>query len=342
MRDTTVGIDIGTTSVKAVVVDAAGTVIDRVRVPHPVRVPAADRLEHDAGRAWRRGPRRALAKLDTSEATAVAVSTMVPSMTAVDRRGRPLTAGLLYGDARGRDGTVERRRDSDAGEVLGFIRWTAAQAPDAAGYWPASAVANYALGAAPVLDMGTAYTTSPLFNRGEWDAEVCAELGIDVAQLPRLGMTGAPIGTVTGTSMVLAGGCVDGMCEQLVAGADEPGDVLVICGTTLITWLVTAEPVTAPGLWSVAHLAPGRFVVGGPSNAGGLFLNWATALLGDSSEDVNPASIPLWVPYPRGERVPLQDPNRRGQLVDLDLTHGPAAAHPARCQDDPMTMRRRP
>jgi len=117
-HDLTVGIDIGTTSVKGVVVDGSGTIVDRVRVPHPVNVPAPDRFEHDPNRAWRAGPRKAFARLAAHRPLAVAVSTMVPSLTAVDRSGRAVTPGLLYGDARGRDG-VERTTTSDAGEVVG-------------------------------------------------------------------------------------------------------------------------------------------------------------------------------------------------------------------------------
>ena len=44
----TVGIDIGTTSVKAVAADGDGTVVARARVPHRLLVPAPDQLEHDA------------------------------------------------------------------------------------------------------------------------------------------------------------------------------------------------------------------------------------------------------------------------------------------------------
>src|ERR1700674_2297979 len=58
MSDLTVGIDIGTTSVKGVIVDGRGHILDRVRVPHPIVVPAPDRFEHDANRAWRAGPPR--------------------------------------------------------------------------------------------------------------------------------------------------------------------------------------------------------------------------------------------------------------------------------------------
>lgn len=99
----TIGVDVGTTSVKAVAVDEKGTVVARTRVPHPVGTPTADLLEHDANGSWRRGPRRAFAKVAAAldgPAAGVVVSSMVPSITAVDRRGVPKLPGLLYGDAR--------------------------------------------------------------------------------------------------------------------------------------------------------------------------------------------------------------------------------------------------
>ena len=85
-------------------------------------------------------------------------------------------------------------------------------------------------------------------------------------------------------------------------------------------WAVVPEAVDVPNYYAMPNTAGGTFLVGGPSNAGGLFLNWATALLGDGAERGRSGAVPVWVPYPRGERVPLQDPDRRGQLVDLDLT----------------------
>ena len=57
------GIDIGSTSVKAIAADGDGKVVARARVAHPLIAPAADRLEHDANKAWRLGPRRALKAL---------------------------------------------------------------------------------------------------------------------------------------------------------------------------------------------------------------------------------------------------------------------------------------
>jgi xylulokinase len=327
----TVGIDIGTTSVKAVAADPSGRVLARVRVPHPIIVGSPDHFEHDADRAWRRGPRRAYARMAPFEPAAVAVSAMVPSLTAVDRKGRPLSPGLLYGDARGRTGGVERSTDSDAGEVVGFLRWTASAAPGASGFWSAPAVANYALGREAVVDIGTAFTSTPLFGDSGWDADVCASCGIDASQLPRVEMMGAPIGRVTGSDAVLAGGCVDAMCEGMVAAADRTGDVLVHCGTTLIAWAVIDDAVNVPGLWTIPSMAPGKWAIGGPSNAGGLFLGYVAGLVGrpGRNETLDPANIPVWLPYVRGERSPFHDPSRRASLQGLNLTHGPLAVQRA-------------
>ncbi|MFY9764175.1 MAG: FGGY family carbohydrate kinase, partial [Mycobacterium sp.] len=182
-EEATIGIDIGTTAVKAVAADADGRVVARARIPHELRVPTPDRLEHNADEAWRQGPLMALDQMARPDALAVAVSAMVPSLTAVDSSGRPITPGLLYGDSRGR--VPDGHNDAQAGpfpvgEAAEFLRWTAAQAPDAAGYWPAPAVANYALAGEAVVDFPTAYTALPLFDATGWSAEACAERGATV------------------------------------------------------------------------------------------------------------------------------------------------------------------
>src|SRR4051794_20045534 len=112
----TVGIDIGTSSVKAVAADDDGNVIRRARVPHTFAIPTPDRFQHDARVAWFDGPRAALEGLALDEAgvapQAVSVAAMVPSLTAVDEHEHPIGPGLLYGDERGRgseDGPFSER-----------------------------------------------------------------------------------------------------------------------------------------------------------------------------------------------------------------------------------------
>ena len=340
MSEVTVGVDIGTSSVKAVAADSDGNVVGSARIPHRFYVPTPGRFEHDANEAWRRGPEAAVGELAHTRPAGVSVAAMVPSLTAVDRGGVPVTPGLLYGDERGRHGQ-RAGHPAESGELLAFLRWTVGAAPDAAGYWPAQAVANHALAGEAVLDTTTAATAYPLFDWTGWDAEIAGDVGVRPDQLPKLAPTGFECGRVGGPDgPALGSGCIDAFAEQLVAGADEDGDVLVILGTTLIVWAVTSSDETVPDHYAIPHTAPGKTLVGGPSNAGGLFLNWVSDLVGDGEPPSDPGAVPVWAPFPRGERVPLNDPARRAVLAGLDLTHGPGTVRRAAFEASGFVARR--
>ena len=138
------GVDIGTSSVKAVAVDATGAVVARVRIPHQVEMPTPDVFQHDARAAWCDGVQAAVGEVAAGHRVlGITVAAMVPSLCAVDADGRPISPGLLYGDARGGTGGGA---PTDSGELVGFLRWLAGRYPEAAGFWPAQAVANAALG----------------------------------------------------------------------------------------------------------------------------------------------------------------------------------------------------
>ncbi|MFZ4584135.1 MAG: xylulokinase [Acidimicrobiia bacterium] len=329
MTSVTVGIDIGTTSVKAIAADDDGTVVARARVPHALHIPTPTRMQHDANEVWRDGPQQALQALGSLDIAAVSVAAMVPSLTAVDANGRALLPGLLYGDDRG--GSAMSGNPAESGELIRFAEWCTRERPDAAGLWPAPAVANHALMGDGVLDTMTAATASPLFdwNTGAWSETVASAHGLDVAKLPRIVPAGWKAGRMGGDGPIVAAGAVDAFAEQLVAGADNDGDVLVILGTTLIVWCVSDSFDAPPGWYSVPHSAPGKFLVGGPSNAGGLFCNWAQSLLADGPPPTDPERIPVWLPYPRGERAPYDDSTKRAALFGLDLLHSPGAARRA-------------
>ncbi|MFM8236457.1 MAG: FGGY-family carbohydrate kinase [Actinomycetota bacterium] len=346
MTEVTVGIDIGTSSVKAIAADGDGNVVARARVPHPFSVPTPDRFEHDAALAWREGPQRALDALGDIAPRGLSVAAMVPSLTAVDRDGVPRAPGLLYGDERGRH-EGEDSPIAEAGELMAFLRWHVAHAPDARGYWMAQAVANHALCGRPVVSNLVAMTAHPLFDFVQWDEARLLECGARPNQMPEIGPATQALAEVDGRpGCVLEGGTIDALGEQLVAGAEEPGDVLVILGTTLITWCVAESAEAATGHYAIPHTAAGRWLVGGPSNAGGLFLDWADRLaagagrssVGDLPAD--PGRVPVWAPYPRGERVPFSDPSRRARLVDLDLTHDATAVRRAAFEASGFVARR--
>jgi xylulokinase len=193
-----------------------------------------------------------------------------------------------------------------------------------------------------VLDTSTAATAAGLldWSTGGWDEEAARAAGISTVQLPRLVPTGLEAGRVDGDGPPLASGCIDALAEQLVAGADDDGDVLVILGTTLIVWVVTERTDQVPGYWTIPHTAAGKMLVGGPSNAGGLFLDWVGRLLETGEPPRDPGAVPVWAPYPRGERVPFHDPYRRAALADLDLTHGAGALRRAAYEASGFCARR--
>ena len=134
------------------------------------------------------------------------------------------------------------------------------------------------------------------------------------------------------------------MAEQIVAGADEEGDVLAILGTTLIVWAVLPDLVADSPFYSVPHTAPGgKWLFGGPSNAGGLFLGWASRF--------SPATTPTTRAWRRttsryGSRTRAANGcrsttrTRRAELVDLDLTHGPHAIRRAAFEASGFVTRR--
>jgi xylulokinase len=355
----TVGIDIGTTSVKGLAVSGEGVVIARAQVPHRVVVESADRLEHDASKAWRAGPLKAFkavkaeAAAQGHEVAGVCVSSMVPSLTAVNRRGVPTVPGLLYGDVRGRTGleaSGEKPGESFAmKDAEGFLKWAIEQDPKAAGYWPAQAVATNAIGGTPAIDTAMTASLGALHTWGKWDEEYLSALGVGVSQMPTVVPMGGSAGTIKGTETHVAGGTVDALCDQIVSGASEVGDVLVIVGATLVVWIVTDEWIEVPGLWTVPHTVPDRILIGGASNAGALFVDWARRIQANllphgkalqEARSGEASRVPVWLPYLRGERVPFHDPLMRSSIHGLDICSTPVALERAAYEASGFVVRR--
>ena len=351
MAHVTVGIDIGTTSVKAVAADANGEIVARTRIGHRLIAPTSDRFEHDPQAAWIDGVLAGWTTVSEGhEVAGVCVSAMVPSLCGVNKGGEPVTGGLLYGDARGRYQPVDATSQSQQvpatgfGEVAGFASWLAAQ-PGVAALWPAQAVANHALCGVGAIDTSTAMTMAPLFGIEGWDTEVLEMLGLSTSAFPVTcpGQTPIPRNTsggatsIIGATTAISGGTIDALAEQTVADAHAIGDVLVVCGTTLIIWGLTNEWREVEGLWTIPYAVDNRIAIGGASNAGGLFVDRVRSMIGDVNEadllDANAEDLPVWIPYLRGERTPWHDPGRRAELLGLGLNHGPveitAAAYEA-------------
>jgi len=361
--------------VKVVLADENGDVVDSARVASGLVFGPAGHFEHDAAQAWWEIPRDALrsvlgahgAGLAGGQVGAVAVSAMMPSVCAVDDHGRPLGPGLLYGDSRGSaggDGARDGPTGSDptASDEMGRLTsWVAASTRGASGYWPAQAVANGSLGGKGVIDLASAFAAGPLFNGSGWDAARCEAAGFSASQMPEVAVFGEAIGAIgpgglgpaglpgrSSAEVILGAGSVDGLCEQLVAGAVHAGDVLITLGSTLVVWLCASGwPDEVPGLWRVPHVVGGKAMVGGASNAGGMWADWVDRVLRPDvevgpgpSEGLRPGHVPLWWPWVKGERVPWHDPLLRVRLGGADLSDGPAALRRAAFEATGFVTRR--
>ena len=131
----------------------------------------------------------------------------------------------------------------------------------------------------------TAATAHPFFDFfNGWDAEIGAELDVRVEQMPRVVPTGWKCGQLEGDGPPLASGCIDALAEQLVAGADNDGDVLVILGTTLIIWAVTTSEDTVPGYWTIPHTGAGQAARGRPEQRRWVVLQLGVGLAGRVDE----------------------------------------------------------
>lgn len=127
----------------------------------------------------------------------------------------------------------------------------------------------------------------------------------------------------------MATGSMDGMGNTLGSGLREPGDAMVILGTSVIGGSVGIGGTSGPG---VANFAPyrGRQVHAGPTQSGGDSLRWWAGISGRSIDDVIAAAADsppgangvMFAPHLLGERAPLWDADVRGWFLGLSAGSG--------------------
>jgi xylulokinase len=191
-----------------------------------------------------------------------------------------------------------------------------------------------------VLDHHSASQSSPLYDSREhvwiddWAREIAPGL-----ELPPLAWSGEIVGTVTAAAAERTGlaagvpviaGTIDAWAEAVSVGVTEPGDVMVMYGTTLFLLEVLAERRTWPGLWSTVGVTPGTYDLAAGMATSGAVTDWLRRLTGAAYEELTEearAAGPgagglVMLPYFAGERTPLFDPDARGLVLGLTLEHG--------------------
>ena len=314
MTELVIGLDIGTSSSKAVAVDASGTVVATRTSPHGTSQPRPGWFEQDAQVVWWEQSglllRGLLAdeRVAGSEIRAVAVSGLGPCLVVCDKDGRPLRPAILYGiDMRasaevaeltgqlGADRILARGGSALSSQAVGpKLLWLQRHEPDTwtrtARWYSASSFLVERLTGEYLLDHHTASQFDPMYDLAarSWAADWAAELSPGVP-LPRLAWPGEIAGPVTAAASAVTGlpegtpvlaGTVDAWAEAHSVGVRAPGDLMIMYGSTL--FLVGVDPAARshPGLWLTAGLTPGTGTLAAGMATSGLLASWVADTAG--------------------------------------------------------------
>ncbi|HEY0453482.1 FGGY-family carbohydrate kinase [Actinophytocola sp.] len=370
--DLFLGIDIGTSSSKGVLVTGQGRVLARAGRDHRTSTPHPGWVEHDADGVWwadflalTRELAGAAGSTDGGRLAGLAVSGIGPVLLPADGAGRPLRPAILYGvDTRAGAEIAELTGELGAEEILRRggtplstqavgpkIRWLAKHEP---AVWDrtemllmASSYLVHRLTGEYVLDHHSASQCDPMYDQNalDWARDWAAVVAPGLA-LPALAWPTEVVGTVTAEAaretglphgLPVTAGTVDAWAEATSVGVREPGDVMVMYGTTMFLIQVLSRPNPHPGLWTTSGVFPGTRSLAAGMATSGAVTDWLRRLVGGEFATLveEAAAVPagsrglLLVPYFAGERTPIFDPDARGMIAGLTLSHGRAELYRA-------------
>lgn len=361
MEGLLLGVDIGTSNSKGVLVQADGTVVASAAREHALSTPRPGWAEHDAETVWW-GEFVALSRELTAAAdqplAGLAVSGIGPCVLPADEQGNPLRPAILYGiDTRataeidelseryGAEAILERCGSPLTTQAVGpKLLWLRRHEPEvweaARRLFMASSFLVHRLTGTYVLDHHSASQCTPLYDSREhawlddWGEEIAPGL-----ELPPLAWPGDVVGTVSAEAEEATGvpkgtpvlaGTIDAWSEAVSVGVTTPGDVMLMYGTTMFLVEILEERRTSPNLWGTVGAFPGTYCFAAGMATSGAVTDWLRRLTGASYEQLTDeareagrgAEGLVMLPYFSGERTPLFDPDARGVVAGLTLRHG--------------------
>lgn len=369
-----IGLDIGTTSTKAIVFTPSGAVRGVGNVDYPLLVPQPSWAEQDPETIFAAvisALKTAIEKADVDKRAigGIGFSTAMHSLIAVDHQGSPLTHSIIWADNRSTSQVDQLKQDGVGHSIylatgtpihpmspLPKIMWLREQAPDtfrkAAKFISIKEYVIHRLFAQYVVDYSIASATGLFHLRKlDWDENALQVAGITRQQLSEpvptthilRGMKiryAEEIGLDADTPFVV--GASDGVLANLGIGAIDHGQVAITIGTSGAVRTVVPEPITDPkGRTFCYLLTENHWVIGGPSNNGGIMLRWfrdefswpeveKAKQMGVDPYDVMieaaehvPAGAEglLFLPFLSGERAPYWNAQARGSFFGIGLHH---------------------
>jgi xylulokinase len=351
------GTDIGTSGVKAVLVNAAGAIVAtaarELALSHPA--PLWSEQDPDAWVDAAIGAVDDLAALhprDVAQVRGIGLSGQMHGATLLDDAGKPLRPAILWNDGRSNAecARLERRCPSMhdiAGNLAipGFtapkLLWVARHEPEiferVAKVLLPKAYVRYRLTGEMVEDMSDAAGTLWLdVGRRRWSALLLHATGLDLHHMPRL-VEGSEVSAFLAPDfaerwgmardVVVAGGAGDCAASAIGLGAIAPADAFLSLGSSGVVFRVTDRFVPAPAsaVHAFCHALPdlwhqmGVMLSAAASLAwlGGVMATPASALLAPLGESVDKPSPIKFLPYLDGERTPHNDAAASGAFVNL-------------------------
>lgn len=339
------GIDLGTTEVKAGLVTADGRLLAITRAGYELDSRGGHGwAEQDPGAWWSAvvGAVRGLHRIDGAEILAIGVDGHGPTLVAVDARGEATRPAITF---------LDSRASAEADElaaVTGLRGWALGGLP--AAMWverhePAVAAATrWYLSTWEWLALRlSGEAAAPLVpDQLVPGRAASAAVGVPPERLPRPARTGETVGALTETAadalglkvgVPVIGGTVDAFASYLGAGLLEPGDAYDPGGSAGGFGVYWDRPVDVPGGFVTPAPLAGRYSVGAAMAATGRALDWyrdsilvdtvtTAALLAEAAATPAGADGLVFLPYLAGERSPIWDPDARGVLAGLSLGHG--------------------
>ncbi|MFL6099797.1 MAG: FGGY-family carbohydrate kinase [Actinomycetales bacterium] len=316
-----VGVDVGSQSVKGVLLDDSGGTRAIASEPLSTAHPSPAWAEQEP-RSWETAlaavVRRLLADagVDPGDVRALSLAAQVDGVVAVDAAGRPLAPAIIWLDRRAEAetaGLVERvgadrlraitGLTADASHTGPKILWVRAHLPEVAAaavaFPPVCAYLVRWLTGRLVLDHANA-SSSLLYDveRRAWSQELLAVTGITPAELGEVAEAGEVAGPLTAEAAGLLGlttGCSvlvgtgDDHAGSLGAGVVAPGLVADVTGTAEPVATCSAAPVldTTGLVETHAHAVPGHYLVENPGFVSGGSILWlAREVLGTTQAEV--------------------------------------------------------
>ncbi|MGV0742138.1 xylulokinase [Mycolicibacterium sp. XJ870] len=344
---TYLGIDVGTSATKAVVIDSDGTVLARSRVPHPSARGCGPGRADPA--AWRSSVTAAVSALGphTAAVTGVGLDTHCPTALLLDATGAPLTAGITW-DHPGLAGPTDELINMLSVEEIALVgnhlmpatamgaayrllqdiepeALSAATTFGLAGTW----LGQWLTGRRAIDPTQASYTALMASTDGscQWLTEVLTRFGIPADKLPPVAPSLSVLGPLDpGTAGIL--GLPEGI-PVLVGSGDTPaasyalgstpgGRPLFIMGTTHVVSNALAEPDPRALALQRSDVRAGQWLINGVINGGDALAHGAARLgLGDGDAAVADLVAAAFAAGPTDASPPVFIPHTRPERGPL-------------------------